>query len=864
MQASCSTSTQPRKMVSELAPKFRHIFPYISFNHVQTLVFETILHTNKPVIVSAPTGSGKTGVFELAIVKAIQDQELVINTGAMKIIYLAPTKALCSERRDDWEKKFSPFGIQCLELTSDFDTATDFKNIRKSSILLATPEKWDSITRSWNGHKAFVQSIRLLLIDEIHLVNDGPRGATLEAVISRMKTIRSMIWPTEQDNLRFVGVSATVSNVEDIAQWFATPTSETQIYQVDPRERPVKLRTVVLGYSANANVNEFLFDNLLNRKLPEVIREYSGDKPTLIFCPTRKSAVGAATALLKEGKFDVCFSTEKRRLYLQLSAQIRDKTLQETTRFGIAFHHAGLSLHDRRLIESGFISGSVMILSSTSTLALGVNLPAHLVIIKNTSFFDQGIFKPYSVSSLVQMIGRAGRPQFDTEATAVIMTKSFTRDKIEEMLTGKLVVDSQLHKFLTEHLNSEIVLGTITDDSIARKWIDSTFLYVRLMKCPENYGLTKKSSSIMKENTIINWCKRSIELLLKHEMVKRGRQQQLESTESGRAMARHYICLDTMVKLVQLTGTESINDLLQMVSSCYEVVSDIQVRAEEKTTLMHLNNPSEEKHQLRFPVLDKNFSREKKAATLIQVVFGNLTMTDNNMQQESLRIIRNASRVMNCLKEVSLINPNLGYKALCSVLTLFQCFEAKLWENSIYVSKQLEKIGPILSHNLAMNNMTTFEALRKASPRNIEIFCNRLPPFGSNVQQTCYGLPIYDLKMYFRSTPCQKDKVQLLVEVILVNGQDIRHNSSLPKHHECTLIVGNVKHNKVLLKHQVADISLISRPDLTLCFGTDLETVDLPANHEDIEGHLLSEAFVGLNVHRVVKYVEPMDSFYDV
>lgn len=855
---------QMRIPVSELPARFRQVFPYVYFNHVQSLVYKTMLDTEKPVVVSAPTGSGKTGVFELAIIKMIMDcEKKPADYGAAKIVYLAPTKALCAERREDWMRKFGPFNIQCHELTSDMDIAINFKSLQKSSILLATPEKWDSVTRSWNGQRAFVQSIRLLLVDEVHLINDGPRGATLEAVISRMKTIRSLMWPTEQDKLRFVAVSATVSNVNDIAEWFSTPTSKAEIYQVDPVERPVKLRTVVLGYTTQVNVNEFSFDNLLNHKLEAVIKEYSNDKPTLIFCATRKSAVSAATTLVKEGKFDMCYSMEKRKQYLQLSRQITDKTLEEVTRFGIAFHHAGLSMRDRRLIETSFVDGSVMILCCTSTLALGVNLPAHLVIIKNTSFFIHGEFKPYTESTLVQMIGRAGRPQFDTEATAVIMTKSFCRDSIQKMLTGNLIVDSQLHKFLTEHLNSEIVLGTITDDSVARKWIDATYLNVRLMKNPENYGLAKNCSKATKENAIIQLCKGSISMLLEHKLIKRGRQAQLESTETGRAMARHYISLDTMVKLLKLGGTESLLDLITIICSCQEVSSDIQLRLEDKSSLNKLLNPMDEKNQLRFPIGDKVQSREKKAVVLLQAVFGNLTISENNMLQESLRVVRNGTRVMNCLRDVALLDNDIRYKLLLNVIVLSQCFAARLWEDSPYVSKQLERIGATLSHNLAANGLTTFELIKKANPRNIEIFCGRLPPFGSNVQQTCVCLPVYELKVYFRAVPNQITKVQLVVEVMLSNGQDLRHRQSLPEHHSCTLIVGNVRDNKLLLKHQVADCILITKPDMTTCVGADLDKIDLPSNHDPIEAHLLSDMFVGLNASKVVNYEEPEDEIDD-
>lgn len=836
-----------RKAVSELPARFRPIFPYINFNVIQSMVYDSILGSNKSVVVSAPTGSGKTGVFELAIIKVIVDAEQghLRHTLAPKIVYLAPTKALCSERKLDWERKFKHYNIQCIELTSDSNIAVNFKELNKTCILLATPEKWDSITRSWVSQRQFVQSLRLLLIDEIHLVNDGARGATLEAVISRMKTIRLLTWPSELDNLRFVAVSATVSNVQDIAEWFSAPTSTAEVHRVDATQRPVKLRTIVLGYTAHTNVNEFSFDNLLNHKLADLIKEHSNDKPTLVFCATRKSAMQAANTLVKEGRFDLSFASERRRIYLSFSEQIKDRNLQETIRFGIAYHHAGLSLQDRRIIENGFLEGNIMVLCCTSTLALGVNLPAHLVIVKNTSCYDEGKFKPYSESSLIQMIGRAGRPQFDTEATAVIMTKSFCRDEIEKMLTGNLVVDSQLHKYLTEHLVSEIVLGTITSEAVARKWIDSTYLHVRLQKNPENYGLKKNCPPALKEAAVANWCSKSIEILVKHKLLEHTRENKLVATETGRAMARHYLCFNTMACLTTLTNQETELDLLTKICSCNEVVGDIQLRQEDKPSLAALVSPKGEETALKYPMNEKVQTKEKKALVLIQATFGNLTINEHNLFQESIRLVRNASRVANCLRDVAHLDGNIKYTQLATILTLAQSFAAKLWSDTIYVSKQLENIGPILSRSLAKNGLTTFEALRRANPRNIEIFCNRLPPFGSNVQQTCFGLPIYNIQLQFKRIP--DDRVQLLVEISLVNGQDLRSNRSLPQEHQFNLIVGSIGDDKLLLQRRVSDYGLLVRPDMTICLGADFELLSMP---EEIEARLISEGYVGLDVTR--------------
>lgn len=844
--------------VSELPKLFRPVFPFVEFNHVQSITFDTIINSNKPVVVSAPTGSGKTGVLELAIVKMLMDcDKEKIKYSDCKVVYLAPTKALCSERREDWSQKFSYLNIECAELTSDSVAFSATKNIQKATILLATPEKWDSITRNLYGRRSTIAAIRLLLIDEVHLINDGLRGATLEAVISRMKILRSIIRPNHQDYVRFIGISATVSNIGDLGDWFSTESAKTEVFQVDLNKRPVKLKTFVLGYNCKSETNDFAFDNLLNDKLPPVIQEYSNQKPTLIFCATRKSCSSTASYLVKNAKLDVFYAHERKRHFYQISKMCHDSTLQETTRCGVAFHHAGLQISDRRLIEQAFLDGQLAILCSTSTLAVGVNLPAHLVIIKNTNYFKEAKFVPYSESSLVQMIGRAGRPQFDTEATAVILTRFSQKDVIQNMLSGNQVVESQLHKFLTEHLNSEIVLGTINEDNIARKWIDATFLRIRLLKCPENYGLNKNSSAVMKENALIDWVRNSVEKLLEYQLAKRNKQQMIESTDSGRAMARHYICLETMTKLTTLRGDETMFELLSCVCSCYEVISDIQVRMEEKSSLNSINNPSDESQRLRFSLGDKIDTKEKKANALLQLLFGNTIVNEAMLQQEMTRISRNAGRVVNCLRDIIMLQNEKGYELVANALILSQCFTAKLWENSIYISKQLDRIGPSISHALAKNGMTTFEALRRANPRNLEIFCNRLPPFGSNVQQTCFGLPVYDLNVRFRNIGNSREKISVLADVTMVNGQDLRHMKTCAQSHECIVLIGNKKDNKVLLRNYLSDMHLLTRPDLTQTFGADVDRMDLPNENDPIEARIISTMYVGLDVKKTFNYNDP-------
>ena len=252
-------------------------------------------------MLSAPTGSGKTVVLELAICRLIAAHR----SGQFKIVYMAPTKSLCAERHADWQIKFKHLDLECAELTGDTDQA-QHRNVQNASIIITTPEKWDSMTRKWKDHIKLVQLVKLFLIDEVHILKES-RGATLEAVVSRMKSVGS--------NMRFVALSATVPNFEDVAIWLGKDQSNqdlpAQCERFGEEFRPVRLQKFVYGLPFRGN--DFAFDAICDTKfelipnhsiidadmarLPEIIKKHSDRKPIMVFCCTRKATMITAKVL---------------------------------------------------------------------------------------------------------------------------------------------------------------------------------------------------------------------------------------------------------------------------------------------------------------------------------------------------------------------------------------------------------------------------------------------------------------------------------------------------------------------------------------------------------------------------------------
>jgi ATP-dependent DNA helicase HFM1/MER3 len=240
--------------VNNIPEIYRSIFPFPLFNAIQSKSFHSVYNSNDNIVLSSPTGSGKTVIMELAICRLLN----ILKDERFKVIYQAPTKSLCSERFRDWHAKFSALNLKCAELTGDTDSS-QLRSVQISQIIITTPEKWDSMTRKWKDHMKLMQLVKLFLIDEVHILKET-RGATLEAVVSRMKNIGS--------NVRFVALSATVPNSEDIATWLGKDATNQHVpahrEHFGEEFRPVILKKVVYGYPCS--MNDFAFDKVCGTK----------------------------------------------------------------------------------------------------------------------------------------------------------------------------------------------------------------------------------------------------------------------------------------------------------------------------------------------------------------------------------------------------------------------------------------------------------------------------------------------------------------------------------------------------------------------------------------------------------------------
>ncbi|XP_041697631.1 probable ATP-dependent DNA helicase HFM1 isoform X2 [Coregonus clupeaformis] len=825
--------------ISEIPAKFRSVFkefPY--FNYVQSKALDDVLYTGKNFVACAPTGSGKTVLFELAIIRLLMETTDPLRN--IKAVYMAPIKALCSQRFEDWKKKFGPLGLSCKELTGDTEI-DDFFEIQDAHIIMTTPEKWDSMTRKWRDN-CLLQLVRLFLIDEVHVVKDPMRGATLEVVVSRMKAVhayRAAQNPQEDLSMRFVAVSATIPNIKDIADWLCDDGDPATCLEMDESHRPVKLRKVVLGFPCSSNQNEFKFDLSLNYKMANIIQTYSDQKPTLVFCSTRKGVQQSATVLAKDARF--IMSIEHKQRLMKYANSLLDSKLRDLVSFGVGFHHAGVDVSDRKGIEEAFTMGDLPVLFTTSTLAMGVNLPAHLVVIKSTMHYIGGACEEYSEADMLQMIGRAGRPQFDTSATAVIMTKTQTKDKYMQFMNGAEIIESSLHSHLVEHLNAEIVLHTISDVNMALDWIRSSFLYIRALKNPKHYGFSIDLDRCGIEAKLQELCLKNLNSLASIGLISMDEDVNIKATEAGRLMARYCVAFDTMKQFSKVAGTETLPELIELMAKGREF-TDVQLRVNEKRTLNTLNK-DKNRITIRYPMEGKIKNKEMKVNCLIQAQFGSIPIQEFGLAQDTGRIFRNGVRLSRCLAEFLNQRSKTGFSALLNSLILAKCFRAKLWENSPYVSKQLEKIGLTLSTAMVNAGLTTFNKIEQTNARELELIVNRHPPFGNQIRDAVINLPKYEVSLE-QLPRYNVATAEIVVTVNVKNHEQLLSKRTTHDHHYVTMIIGDCDNNVVFLQ-KLTDLMLLKS-------GSWSKKIEVAKafKGEEISVNLISSEYVGLDIQQ--------------
>ncbi|CAI2176157.1 20276_t:CDS:10 [Funneliformis geosporum] len=629
------------------------------FNPVQTQVFDTLYNSSTNVLIGAPTGSGKTVTAELAMWWAFREHP------RSKVVYIAPLKALVRERVDDWQARLTgPMKKRLVELTGD--VTPDLRSIEKADIIITTPEKWDGISRSWQ-HRSYVQAVSLVIIDEIHLLG-GDRGPILEVIVSRMNYISSQ----NEKKVRIVGLSTALANAQDLADWLCI--DECGLFNFSHSVRPVPLDIHIEGFSGRhycprmATMNKPTFINIMR---------HSPIKPVIVFVSSRRQ-----TRLTAQDLIAYCCLTENPHHFLRMTeeelqinlSQIKDSSMKSTLTFGIGLHHAGLTESDRKIVELLFLQQKIQVLVATSTLAWGVNLPAHLVVIKGTEFYDAKSkgYVDFPITDVLQMMGRAGRPQFDDSGVACIFVQDSKKNFYKKFLYEPFPVESSLHMQLENHFNAEIVAGTIKSRKEAMIYLSYTYLYRRLQQNPAYYELKDAESKTI-DDYLSKLFENSMKQLNLSGCIEVDDEFNVEPTSLGRLASYYYLSHKT-VRLIRdhIKNDSTIRDILGILCNSDEY-SELPVRHNEDLQNQELERELPWSVQSHHPY----DSPHAKAFLLLQAHLVRTKLSIADYVTDTLSVLDQAIRILQSIIDITVENKMLT--TCLHTMSLLQCIKQSCW-----------------------------------------------------------------------------------------------------------------------------------------------------------------------------------------
>ncbi len=356
------------------------------YDHQEKAVNE--LNKNHNVIVAVPTASGKTLIAYIAIYKTFLNHK--------KSMYIVPLRSLAMEKYNEL-LSLKSLGIRVTISIGDYDVPPSF--IKNYDVIVSTSERADSML---HRDPDILNEFGLFIIDEIHMISDASRGPRLETVISSLLYLNPEII--------LLGLSATVSNVRELAEWMNAETVISNFRAV-PLETGIIYKHELIREDERVKLG-------MDDELKLIRESINSDGQALVFRNSRRNTEKYTEVLM--GSFNI--DNDVKSMNIPLDA-LNDKMINMISH-GVMYHHAGLSNDQRSIIERLFKEGSIKVITATPTLAAGVNLPARTVIIRDITRFADGYSKPISNIEIQQMLGRAGRPKYDKSGYGYIYVSS--------------------------------------------------------------------------------------------------------------------------------------------------------------------------------------------------------------------------------------------------------------------------------------------------------------------------------------------------------------------------------------------------------------------------------------------------------
>ncbi|KNC55280.1 U5 small nuclear ribonucleoprotein helicase [Thecamonas trahens ATCC 50062] len=717
--------------IASLPEWVRPCFPGMtSLNRIQSKVYPTAFNNESPaggnLLICAPTGAGKTNIAVLTILNTIAKYRNpatgVIDTSAFKVVVTSPMKSLVAEQVQSFSARLAPLGITVAELSGDSSLAAS--QLAATSVIVATPEKLDVLSRKGR----LLDMVRLLIIDEVHLLHDE-RGAVLEALVAR--TLR--LAEETQNPTRLVGLSATLPNYRDVAHFLRVDASSGLFY-FDATYRPCPLQLSLVGISAKKPHQRLKLENEI--VYTKVADQVSAGHQVLVFVHARKGTLATAQDILDRAEDAGLLPTfvppdSASRVILADEAEAcSSPALASLLRAGVGVHHAGMPREHRSLVENLFAGGHLRALVATATLAWGVNLPAHAVIIKGTSVYSAaaGAFVPLSGLDIIQMLGRAGRPAYDTFGEGVVITTHPELSHYVSLLSSQLPIESQLLRRLPDLLNAELVLGSLTCRDDAVEWLGYTYLFVRLLQSMPNERESDASLEAYRTDLAHSaLCELHDLGLVRYD----ARSGSVALTPLARIAAHFYVTPASVAAYASALHPQlSDLDLLRVFAGSAEF-KYMPVRADERPELVKLLD------KVPVPVKESADEPLAKVNVLLQAYISRLPLTGYALAADMVYIAQSAARLMRALFAIA--RTRKWARLSASLLELCAAVDRRQWRSFSPLRQLPGLVEPELVAKLERRDFE-FERLYDLSPQELGELV-RVPKAGKPLYKAVHSFP---------------------------------------------------------------------------------------------------------------------------
>nr|UXY87147.1 U5snrnp200 [Cryptomonas sp.] len=623
-------------------------------NYVQSKIFSSCFGSDANLLISSPTGTGKTFLIIFCILRifinSINFKKInwEANINLIKIIYIVPVKTVTKETVVYLEKIFKFLGLKTIELTGD--SFVQKNDLEASNVIVGTPEKIDLFTRD-EIYSNFFSQIRLLVIDEIHLLGDE-RGPILEQIILRFLKKPNI----KIQDCRIVGISATLPNYQDVGHFIrANPFDSIYYFGQTYRKIPIDHILIAIKNNIRAFFPSNLLNNIILKKVQQIMHSNISNK-IIIFVHSRKDTLKTGMFLLKKLRYSSVSFLNKTNFkvnhFINSASKINEKYVKYLTINGIGIHHAGLSRSDKTIVENLFVLNKISLLISTSTLAWGVNLPATHVIIKGTKVYSpkKSSWVEISNVNLIQMIGRVARIQSTSKNQGILITTDKDYIFYKKLFNQRIPIESRLIFVLPDSLNVECSRKNINSISTAKNWLSNTFLWIRFHRL-----ILERKNSITKfiANNLISSFN---ELLLSQiccelnnaKMIKCNyKNKSISSTIFGSIASKFNLNYQTIIILIEkLSPNINQAELVQLFSFSSEFYN-FYIRSEEKDELNGLAANS------IFPIRENSRTSFFKANVLLQSYIGNLRIKNMSLAADLVYIGKIGGRYFRALFEIA-------------------------------------------------------------------------------------------------------------------------------------------------------------------------------------------------------------------